>query len=80
MFAFIAFLYAGICGREKKNGLFILTGNHQLVLHETIGQDSTAIIIYPEIKSLKAYDHLDQIIWMSGYPKLFSATMDVRRY
>jgi len=72
---------------KKKNGLFILTGSHQLALHEAISQSlagRTALIkLLPlaikELESVKKYS-IDDLMWMGGYPKLFNESVDVRRY
>jgi len=73
---------------KNTNGLFILTGSHQLALHESISQSlagRTAIIkLLPlalkELESFRTKYSLDQLMWMGGYPKLFKQQTDVRRY
>lgn len=73
---------------KNKKGLFILTGSHQLALHEAISQSlagRTAIIkLLPlalkELESFGTKYSLDQLMWMGGYPKLCRDEIDVRRY
>ena len=73
---------------KNKNGLFILTGSHQLALHEAISQSlagRTAIIklLSLSLKELEGFHDkyaLDDLMWMGGYPKLFNEQIDVRRY
>ncbi|NDH08154.1 MAG: ATP-binding protein [Gammaproteobacteria bacterium] len=85
--ALISYIQAHVDANHS-NGLFILTGSHQLALHEAISQSlagRTAIIkLLPlalkELESFHSNHTLDQLMWMGGYPKLFNQQVDVRRY
>ena len=66
------------------NGLFILTGSHQLELHHAIAQSlagRTALLTLlpmslPELKKAGHDLSLDEALLMGGYPRIFKENLD----
>lgn len=69
---------------KKKKGLFILTGSHQLELHEAISQSlagRTALLtLFPmslnELRDAKIKLSLDEILLKGGYPGIYFDNLD----
>lgn len=73
-----------IVDERKEKGLFILTGSHQLELHQAISQSlsgRTALLTLlsmtlAEIELAGFAGTLDEAIFRGGYPRVFADTLD----
>jgi len=78
----------GFVDNDRANGRFILTGSHQLELHQALAQSlagRTALMkVMPfslkEIKTTALDYSLNELMYRGGYPTLYRQSMDVRRY
>ena len=78
----------GFVDNTRINGKFILTGSHQLELHQALTQSlagRTALMnVLPfslkEIRSTEKDYSLNELMYRGGYPNLYGQPMDVRRY
>lgn len=76
------------CDEKGTNGQFILTGSHQLLLHEAITQSlagRTAILkLYPlslsELQDEGVNLEIDDWLLQGFYPKLYQQPMDTHQY
>ncbi len=73
-----------IVDEKKQNGLFILTGSHQLLLHEAITQSlagRTALLnLYPlsleELKKAGFEFSTDELLLKGGFPRIYEQSLD----
>lgn len=78
----------GIVDEKKLNGMYILTGSHQLELHETISQSlagRTAILkLLPlslsELAPSQPLRTLDQYLYHGMYPRTYSANINPTKF
>lgn len=76
-----------IVDEQKINGFFILTGSHQLLLHEAITQSlagRTALLnLYPlslqELKNAGFHDSTDALLLKGGFPRIYEQTLDATK-
>lgn len=77
-----------IVDQNKQQGQFILTGSHQLDLHQKIAQSlagRTAILkLLPlslkELADNKLHFDQNELLLRGGYPKLYSSSLDAYKY
>lgn len=76
-----------IVDEKKQNGLFILTGSHQLLLHEAITQSlagRTALLnLYPlslqELKQAGFKFSTDELLLKGGFPRIYEQSLDATK-
>jgi predicted AAA+ superfamily ATPase len=85
--ALLSFLQ-GVVDRAEKKGLFILTGSHQLALHESISQSlagRTAILkLLPfdinEVTAITKTFSLDDYIYHGMYPRIYKDNINPTKF
>lgn len=74
-----------ITDESKQNGLFILTGSHQVELHSAVSQSlagRTSILrLFPlslnEIRKANRQESLEEIILKGGYPRIYKEDLPI---
>ncbi len=83
----LSYIQAIVDGQEK-NGLFILTGSHQLELQQEITQSLAGrtgmLKLLPlslaELRSTQAHFSLEQQIYYGGYPRIYKNNISPKRF
>ncbi|MDF1653966.1 MAG: ATP-binding protein [Coxiellaceae bacterium] len=78
----------GIVDEKKSKGMFILTGSHQLALHQSISQSlagrTSVLRLLPlsitELNQAVQFELLDQYIYQGMYPRVYSDQIDPTKY
>lgn len=78
----------GIVDADGRPGLFILTGSHQPLLHETISQSlagRTSLqtlwpFSFPELRHYKKHWNTYELVVRSGFPRIHKERLDTRRF
>lgn len=78
----------GIVDESQQKGQFILTGSHQLALHQSITQSlagrTSVLTLLPlsisELQQATDFSHLDQYLYHGMYPRIYNDKINPTKY